>query len=93
MAKAIRTKGRKAIRETPLPLGRQNFIILGIGLLVILLGYAAMYNAPVEGFMPLVVSPVLLVLGYCVIIPVGILYRKRKEAPEQGAQTAGQVKA
>lgn len=93
MAKVIRTKGRKAIRETPLPLDRQNFIILGIGFLAILLGYAAMYNAPVEGFLPLVVSPVLLVLGYCVIIPIGILYRKRKAEPEQSAPTAGQAKA
>jgi hypothetical protein len=93
VAKVIRPKGRKAIRETPLPLERQNFIILGIGLLVILLGYAAMYNAPVEGFLPLVVSPILLVLGYCVIIPIGILYRKRNAEPEQPVSTAEQAKA
>jgi hypothetical protein len=93
VAKPIKAKGRKTIRETSLPLGRQNFIILGIGLLVILVGYVAMYNQPVEGFLPLVVSPVLLVLGYCVIIPVGILYRKRRKDVEEQAPAAGPAKA
>lgn len=93
MAKPIKTKARKTVRETPLPLNRQNFIILGIGLLVIFAGYAAMYGQPVEGFLPLVVSPLLLVLGYCVIIPLGILYRKRKTATEHDATAAGSAKA
>ena len=83
MAKPIKNKVRKPNRETALPLDRQNFIIIGIGLLSIIAGYAAMLEGSIEGFLPLVVSPVLLVLGYCVIIPVGILYRKRKAAPEQ----------
>jgi hypothetical protein len=30
--------------------------------------------------MPLVVAPILLVLGYCVIIPIGILFRKNTNA-------------
>ena len=83
MAKPIKNKVRKPNREPALPLDRQNFIIIGIGLLTIIAGYAAMLEGSIEGFLPLVVSPVLLVLGYCVIIPVGILYRKRKVAPEQ----------
>lgn len=93
MAKPIRTKVRKSIRETALPLGRQNFIILGVGVLVILAGYGAMYGQPVEGFLPLVVSPLLLVLGYCVIIPVGILYRKKKATEEEKAAVPGSAKA
>jgi hypothetical protein len=93
VAKPIRTtKGRKTIRETALPLDRQNFIILGIGVLVILAGYAAMLEGAVEGFLPLVVAPILLVIGYCVIVPVGILYRKRKTVVEQ-VPVAGPTKA
>jgi uncharacterized membrane protein HdeD (DUF308 family) len=64
------------VREPQLPLGRQNFLIIGSGIVVILLGYLVMAEASVEGFLPLVLAPILLVLGYCVIIPVGILYRK-----------------
>jgi hypothetical protein len=93
VAKSIKTKVRKPLRVTTLPLERQNFIILGIGLLVIAAGYAAMLEGSVEGFLPLVASPILLVLGYCVIIPIGILYRKRTGVAGQTAAPAGPAKA
>ncbi len=88
MAKAIRKQQRKkAGKVDHLPLGRENFIILGIGLAVIIVGYLAMLEGSVEGFLPLVVAPILLVIGYCLIIPFGILYRKgwfvrKSRAPE-----------
>jgi hypothetical protein len=70
-----RASRRKQAREAHLPLGKQNFLIMGVGLLVILAGYLTMLTGTVEGFLPLVVAPILLVIGYCVIIPIGILYR------------------
>ena len=78
MAKQVKQKGkiRKGLRNDLLPLGRENFLILGLGLGVIVAGYLAMLEGSVEGFLPLVAAPILLVLGYCVIIPLGILYRK-----------------
>lgn len=80
MAKPVRKKDQKRRQHKPeqMPLGRENFMILGAGLGVILAGYLAMLTGGVEGFLPLVVSPILLILGYCVIIPLGILYRKRE---------------
>ncbi len=75
MAKAIR-KQKRAQKEEPLPLGRENFMIMGVGLLVIIMGYVALAKGPIEGFLPLVLAPILLVLGYCVIIPLGILFKK-----------------
>ncbi|MBI4535991.1 MAG: hypothetical protein HY708_06910 [Ignavibacteriae bacterium] len=92
MAKTIRRKEtrRKSAREEALPLKRENFRIIGVGILVILAGYAAMLaGGTVEGFLPLVVAPLLLVIGYCVIIPLGILYKKtyiRPEEPKPGQQ-------
>jgi hypothetical protein len=78
MSKAIRRKEskRKVSRDEHLPLTRQNFMIIGIGIIVIIAGYMAMLEGSVEGFMPLVVAPILLVIGYCIIIPLGILYKK-----------------
>jgi len=78
MAQAFRKKDlkRRAFRDDVLPLGKENFVIIGIGLLVILAGYLAMLGQPVEGFLPLVLAPILLVIGYCIIIPAGILYKK-----------------
>ena len=89
MAKPIRKKEQKhrSLVSEPLPLGRENYMILGAGILVIVAGYIAMLEGSVEGFLPLVLSPLLLVAGYCVIIPVGIMYRK--SAPKEPALPAG----
>ena len=80
MVKRARKKLRKrgGARGKVLPFERSNYLIIGAGLLLILLGYLAMLEGSVEGFLPLVVAPILLVTGYCVVIPVGILYRKRR---------------
>jgi hypothetical protein len=86
VAKPIRKEGRRKVqKDTRLPLTKDNFVILGIGAATIICGYLALMEGSVEGFLPLVVAPILLVLGYCVIIPLGILYRKgmfRKAEPE-----------
>ena len=78
MAKPVRRSDqrKKGVREPQLPLGRQNFLIIGTGIVVIVLGYLAMLEGSVEGVIPLVLAPILLVAGYCVIVPLGILYRK-----------------
>jgi membrane protein CcdC involved in cytochrome C biogenesis len=52
----------------------KNYSIIGLGILVIIIGYFLMNANSVDGFMPTVVAPILLVLGYCLIIPFGILY-------------------
>jgi hypothetical protein len=78
VAKPVRKRDtrRKSLKNENLPLSKHNFYIIGLGLLVILAGYAAMLEGSVEGFLPLVVAPILLLLGYCVIIPLGILFKK-----------------
>ena len=78
MAKPIRKRDarRKGHREVRLPLQRENFLLIGTGIVVIIFGYLAMLQGSVEGVLPTVVAPILLVLGYCVIVPIGILFRK-----------------
>jgi len=94
VAKAIRKQQRKKPgKDDHLPLGRENFIILGIGLAVIVAGYLAMLEGSIEGFLPLVVAPILLVLGYCVIIPIGILYKKGWFGKKSQATEGGDVLA
>jgi hypothetical protein len=61
----------------PLPFKKVNYQILGAGILSIILGYVALAQNPWDGTMPLVVAPILLVLGYCILVPFGILYRSK----------------
>ncbi len=72
---------KRKVTSLPLPFTKRNYQILGLGLLIIILGYIALGQEPWNGTMPLVVAPILLVLGYCVVIPFGILYRQKVEEP------------
>ena len=88
MAKVVKGKQKKAKMDDVFPFERENFIIMGIGLLCIVAGYVALSGNVVEGFLQLTLSPVLLVLGYCVIIPIGIMYRKREKPQSSSEQVA-----
>jgi hypothetical protein len=52
--------------------GRKNYIVLGVGLAIIVIGFLFLAGGDIT------ISPILLVLGYCVIIPLGILLPKDK---------------
>ena len=91
MAKAVKEKekiAKKKIRKIEiLPLELVNYKILIGGIVVIVLGYFALGMEPWDGFKALTVAPILLVVGYCVVIPVGIIYRKNKaETPLSSAE-------
>jgi hypothetical protein len=79
--------GPKAKKEISLPLEKTNFIIIGVGIIVLVIGYILMSENSVNGFLPTVVSPILLVLGYCVIIPYGILKKPKKHESEPSQTT------
>ena len=53
--------------------GLLNSLLLGIALLVLGIGYVALSRGSTT------LSPVLLVLGYCVLVPASLLLRERKE--------------
>ncbi len=89
MAKVVKSKQKKSKTDHIFPLERENFIIMGVGLLFIIVGYFALSGNVVEGFSQLTLAPLLLVLGYCVIIPIGIMYRK-KEKPSSSPDSSSQ---
>lgn len=57
---------------------RTNYLIFGIGLLTIVLGYILMATGETTSIQSVKVAPVVLVIGYCVIIPIAILYKSDK---------------
>lgn len=94
MAKvASKVAAKKKAPSMALPFTHRNYQILGLGLLVIVLGYVALSQSPWDGTMPLVVAPILLVLGYCVVIPFGILYREKSESHPVPTATTEQPQA
>ncbi len=61
-----------------LPFTRKNYIGLGVGILIIVIGYICLSTPPWNGFVSRTLAPILLTLGYCVIIPVAIFLKESK---------------
>ena len=54
-----------------------NYLLFLIGVITIITGYIIMYTGETESFQSVRLSPIILVIGYCVIIPISILYKSR----------------
>ena len=65
--------------QRDLPFTRKNWTLAAAGLASILIGYVYLRTPPAEGFLSLTLAPVLLVAGYCVLIPLAILARDQTE--------------
>lgn len=77
MAKAEKTEKKE---KRGLPFGRQNYLLMAAGLVAIIVGYIALGSGSVT------LAPILLVLGYCVLFPLGIIWVGRKnKVDEEGA--------
>lgn len=78
--KNILKKTKRSALTKQLPFTKGNYQIFAIGILVILLGYVALAQGPADSFWSLTLAPLLLVFGYCVVIPFAILYQKKEGA-------------
>jgi hypothetical protein len=70
---------RRRPREGSLVLGQRNVLMLVAGIIVILIGYLLL------GRGSMTTAPLLLVVGYCVIIPLSIILWSRR--PDDGQQS------
>ncbi|MEL6772031.1 MAG: DUF3098 domain-containing protein [Bacteroidota bacterium] len=84
--------GRRGARKARMAFSRQNYLLLGLGLALVVAGYALMLmdNAtsddPVNSPLSLYVAPLLLLGGYLEIV-YAILWRPRAEPQPEPAAT------
>ena len=57
----------------------KNYIIFGIGLVTIILGYIVLALGTVNSFQSLTLAPILLFIGYLFIIPFALIYQDKVE--------------
>jgi uncharacterized membrane protein YhaH (DUF805 family) len=55
------------------PFKRKNYLLFGFAVLVIIVGYFIMYMGDVNSFQSVTLAPILLIVGYIVLIPLAIL--------------------
>jgi len=77
------------VPETPLGFTRKNYLLFGTGLALIVLGFLFLtspvfgggfpfvhpFKGGVDGWLTMNLAPVMLVLGYCVVIPAAIIVK------------------
>ena len=55
-----------------LNLKTKNYIIFGAGIALIILGYILMSIGEHDGILSSKLSPIVLIIGYCILIPISI---------------------
>ncbi len=84
-----RIKEKKKIREQQtafrFPLGKSNFAIIGLGILILFVGFIVMAipNDP-DAFLSRTLAPILLVVAFLVVIPFGIMYGNKNQEKQSG---------
>ena len=63
-------------KETIWPFKKNNYLIFGIGVLTIIFGYVLMATGDVNSFQSVKLSPFILFIGYVILIPLSIFYKK-----------------
>lgn len=73
------TKPKKEVlpNDVEWPFGRKNYIVFGIALIVIIIGYFALSQDDIT------FAPILLVIGYCVLIPIAIMIRSKPKTASE----------
>lgn len=66
MAKKAKYKNSNSHDELKWPYGRKNYIVFGIAMAVITAGFLALWKGDIT------FAPVLLVVGYCVLLPISL---------------------
>ena len=56
---------------------KTNYQFFGFGLVIIIFGYIIMATGGTESLQSTKVAPLVLTIGYCVVIPFSILYKKK----------------
>ena len=56
---------------------KTNYLLLFSGVLFIILGYIVMAYGEVNSFQSLTLAPIILFIGYIILIPSALIYRER----------------
>ncbi|HDI52082.1 MAG TPA: DUF3098 domain-containing protein, partial [Bacteroidetes bacterium] len=66
--------GRQGKTKTKLVFEKQNYQLFALSLVVLVIGYVFLSIGPWYSFWSRTLAPILLLISYCVIIPIAILY-------------------
>lgn len=59
---------------------KTNYLLFGVGIAIIIIGFYFMSIGNWDSTASLVISPILLFIGYVIVFPAAIFYRKKSDA-------------
>lgn len=72
MRRSQQKKSSKSLNKWSIPLSKKSFSLFGLGILILVIGFYVMTIPPWDSFFALVISPILLLIAYLIIFPLGI---------------------
>lgn len=96
MAKAVKKRSVKSTKKTfvsPFNIywDKTNYILLFTGILFVIVGFYVMSIGEWDSTTSLIISPIILFIGYVIIFPLSILFKK-KESSEVAETSSEQGK-
>lgn len=58
---------------------KKNLLLVALGVILLIIGFVCLATGPAENPISLTVAPLILCLAYLVVIPLGILWKGKKE--------------
>ncbi len=83
-AARLALRGESVRHEPFLAFGRNNWLLMGAGVLAALIGYVLLARGDIS------LAPALIVVGYCALIPLGIVWRDRPRKVEKPGAPGGE---
>ena len=70
---------------------KKNIFLIVVGILMLVIGFFCLAQGPAENPVSLTVAPIILVLAYIVVIPIGILWYSKNKKKGRLAQLVQSV--
>jgi len=74
--------GKKSVKNLNLfenwTFSKINYLIFSVALLFIIAGYLFMATGSVNSVQSLTIAPIILLIGYLVLIPLALIYKSRR---------------
>ena len=64
-------------------LTKKNILLIAIGIVLLIIGFICRATGPADNPVSLTVAPLILVLAYLVVIPLGILFGGKKQDKQE----------
>jgi len=79
MAKIKKQNSRKSGFVSPFKnyWSKENYIFLGVGILLLFVGYIFMAQGNWDSSISLTLSPIVLIIAYLIVFPLSIFYKKK----------------